>query len=140
MQPPSSYLSFYIFLFNGFIQGDHVVSCTKKNLHHYYRLHLQNWTALKIYFKEVWGYFSFVLEQPNPVSHKHKPNCLHLWGEHSKHLCFDVFHDCGCWCCWLLFKPFSGYQFKASVTLLLTSLPQEESRNSVLIYILREMI
>ena len=45
------YLLFYISLFNGFTQGDHVVSRTKMNLYHHYPLHLQNWTALNIYFK-----------------------------------------------------------------------------------------
>ena len=140
MQPPSSYLSFYIFLFNGFIQGDHVVSCTKKNLHHHYRLHLKNWTALKYILKKF--EVTFLLFWNNQTQyHTSTSQTVYIHkGEHSKHLCFDVFHDCGCWCCWLLFKPFSGYQFKASVTLLLISLPQEESRNSVLIYILREMI
>ena len=34
--------------------------------------------CLKIYLKEVWGYLSFVLENPNPVSRKRKPNYLHL--------------------------------------------------------------
>ena len=60
--PPSSFISyllFYIFLFNRFTQSDHVVSCTKKNLHHRYPLHLQNWNALKYTLKEVWGYLSF---------------------------------------------------------------------------------
>ena len=54
IQPPNSlnsYLLFYIFLFNGFTQGDQVVSCAKKNLHHHHPLYLQNWTALNIYFK-----------------------------------------------------------------------------------------
>ena len=71
------YLLFYIFLFNGFIQGDRVVSCTKNNLHHHYSLHLQNWNALKCISNKVWGYLSFVLDQPNPVSHKHMQNYLH---------------------------------------------------------------
>ena len=78
--PPSSFISyllFYIFLFNGFTQSDHVVSCTKKNLHHHYPLHFQNWTALKHILKEVLGYLSYVLEQP--VSHKYKSNYLHPW-------------------------------------------------------------
>ena len=31
-------------------------------------------------------------------------------GKHSKHLCLKYFHDCGCWCCWLMFfKPLFGY-------------------------------
>ena len=80
IEPPIlliSYLLFYIFLFNRFPQGDHVVSCSKKNLQHHYPLHLQNWNALKYLLKEVWGYISFVLEQPNSVSHKRKPNHLH---------------------------------------------------------------
>ena len=80
MQPPSlfiSYLLFYISLFNGFTQGDRVVSCTKINLHHHYPLHLQDWTALKHILKEVWGCLSFVLDQSNPTPHKHKPNYLH---------------------------------------------------------------
>ena len=78
--PPSSFISyllFYIFLFNRFTQSDHVVSCTKKNLHHRYPLHLQNWNALKYTLKEVWGYLSFDLEQPNPESYKHNTNYLH---------------------------------------------------------------
>ena len=35
----------------------------------------------------------------------------------------------------VVFKPLPGHQCKASVTLLLIALPQEESHNSVLIYI-----
>ena len=78
IQPPSSLISylFYILLSDGIPQGDCVVSCTKNNLHNHYPLHLQNWTALKYILKEVWGYLSFVLEQPNPVSHKHMSNYL----------------------------------------------------------------
>ena len=33
---------FYIFLFNGFTQGDHLVFYMKMSLHHHYPLHLQN--------------------------------------------------------------------------------------------------
>ena len=143
MQPPSSFIShllFYIFLFNGFTQGDHVVSCPKKNLHYHYPLHLQNWTALNYLLKEVWGYPSFILEQPNPVSHKRKSNYLHPWGWAFQAPLFRMFP----WL-WLLmllgfFNPLSGHQYKASVTLLLIALPQEKSHNSVLIYTLRDMI
>ena len=35
----------------------------------------------------------------------------------------------------VVFKPLRDHQCKASVTLLLTALPQEESHNCVLIYI-----
>ena len=65
--------------------------------------------CLKRYFKRNLSYLSFVWEQPNPISHKHEPNYLHPSGS-SKLLCFKVFHDCGCWCSWLMFvKPLSGY-------------------------------
>ena len=102
IQPPSSFISyllFYVFLFNGFTQDDRLVSCIKLNLHHHYPLHLQNWTVFKNILKEVWGYLPFVLDQPNPVSHKFKPNYVHPF---SKHL--------------------SGHQCKPSVTFLQESL------------------
>ena len=79
IQSPNSFISnllVYISFFKGFTQGDCVVLCTKKNLHYHYPMHLRNWTALKYILKKVWGYLSFVLEQPNPVSHKHKPKYL----------------------------------------------------------------
>ena len=97
------YLLFYISLFNGFTQGDHVVLRTKKNLHHHYPLQLQNWTALKYILKEVWGYFlSFWNNQTQyPTSTSQTIN-IHE-GEYSKHFCFEVFRNCGCWCCWLFF-------------------------------------
>ena len=82
IQLPSSFISYlllYIFLFNELSQGHHAVSCIKKNLHHHDPLHLQNWPALKYILKDAWGYLSFVLKQPNPVSHKHKSNYLHPW-------------------------------------------------------------
>ena len=119
-QPPSlffSYLLFYIFLFNGFTQGDRVVSCTKMNFHHHYPLHLQNLTTLKHILKEVWGYLSFVLDQWNPLSQNHKPNYLHPF-----------------------FKYLSVRLCKALINLLLTALPQEETFNSVVICILSQMI
>ena len=116
IRPPSSFISYllvYIVLFNGFTQVDLVVSCTKMNLHHHYPLHLQNWTALGYILKEVWVYPPFVLDQPNPVSHKHKPNYLRPF-----------------------LKQLSDHQCKASVTLLLLALSEEETCNSVLIFIL----
>ena len=119
IQPPSSftsYLLFYIFFSNGFNQRDRVVSCTKVNLHHHYPLHLQNWTAVKYILKEVWDYSPFVPDQPNPVSHKHKPNIDKI------------------------FKHLSGHQCKVSVALILLALPQEDSCNSALIYVLSQMI
>ena len=105
MKQPRSfiyYLLFYIFFVNGFTQGDRVVSCTKMNFHYHYPLNLQNWTALKYILKEVWAYLSFVLDQSNPVSHKDKPNYLHL-----------------------LFKHLSGNQCKVLVTLVLVALPHK---------------
>ena len=122
------------------LQNDHVVSCPKKNLHNHYPLDLQNWTTLNYFLKEVWGYLSFILEQPNPVSHKRKSNDLHPWGWAFQVPLFRMFP----WL-WLLmlqgfFKPLSGHQCKALVTLLLIALQQEQSQNYFLIYTLREMI
>lgn len=104
MQSPSSfifYLLFYICLFNGFTQSDQAVSCTKKNLHHHNPLHLQNLIALKYILKEVWCYLPFFwnaqIQCPTSTS---QTICI-LESEHSKHHCFEVFHDCGCSCCWL---------------------------------------
>ena len=59
------------------LENDCVVSRTNKNLNHKYPLQIQNWTALKYILKEVLSYLSFVLEHPNLVLYKHKPNYLH---------------------------------------------------------------
>ena len=105
------------------------------NLHNHYSLHLQNWTALKYILKEVWGYLSFVLEQPNPASHKHMSNYLNLsWWAFQAPL-FRNFPWLWLLILLLVFMSLSGHQCKASVTLVLIVPPQEESRNSVLIYI-----
>ena len=54
-----------------------LIDCINLDDHHHYPLHFQNWTGLKHILKEVWGYLSYVLEQP--VSHKYKSNYLHPW-------------------------------------------------------------
>ena len=143
IQPPSlfiSYLLFYIFLFNGFTQGDHVVSCTKMNLHYHYPLHLQNSTISKYILKEVWSYLSFVLDQPNPVFHKHKPNYLHPSRWSFQAPLFRSFSWLWLFMLLVVFKHLSGHQGKASVTLPFMVLLQEDSRNSVSVYISRDMI
>ena len=145
IQPPSSFISyllFYIFLFNGFTQDGHVVLCAKKNLHHYEPLDLQNWTALKYVLKEVRGYLLLFWNNQTQYPRSTSQTIYIHEREQFRHLCLEVFHDCGCWCCYfcLFFKPLSGDQCTVSIALLLIALPQEESRNSVLIYILTEMI
>ena len=128
-----------IFLFNRFTQGDHVVPCSKENLHNHYPLHFQNWTTLKYILKEVWGHLSFVLEQPSPVSHKHKPKYLHLWRWAFQAPLFRRFP-------WLWLLMFLVVFLSSS---LVTSVkPQlfyylwhcHKKRVAILIYILREMI
>ena len=125
------------------LEGDCVVSRTNKNLFHHYPLYLQNWIALKYILKEVLGYLSMFFQcfkHPNPAFHKHKPDYLHpsRWAFQA-----PLFRSVPrLWLLMLLvycFKPLSSHQFKASNTFPLILLPQEESRNSVLIYILREI-
>ena len=94
----------------------------------------------KVYFKEVCDYLSFVLEYP-------KPSIPQTRAKPSESIKMSTFFfssisvskfsttvDVADWC----FKP-PGYQCKASVTLRLIAQPQKDSRNSILVSILKEM-
>ena len=109
------------------LKGDRVVSCITKNLHYHYPLHLQKWRALKYIFKKVWGYWTT------------KPSITQARWAFPAPL-FRIYS--WLWSLMLrldIFNLLSGHQLKASVTVLLIALLQEEFSNSVLIYILREM-
>ena len=103
IQPPSlfiSYLLFYIFLFNGFTQGDLVVSCTKISTI-ITTLCIFRTELLKIYFKRS-------LRLPSFCSGSTKPN---IPQEQAK-LSVSIF------------KHLYGRKFKDSATLLLIALSQ----------------
>ena len=103
IQPPSlfiSYLLFYIFLFNGFTQGDLVVSCTKISTI-ITTLCIFRTELLKIYFKRS-------LRLPSVCSGSTKPN---IPQEQAK-LSVSIF------------KHLYGRKFKDSATLLLIALSQ----------------
>ena len=80
MQRPSSFISYllYIFLLNGFIQGDdRVVSCTKKKLHHHYPLRLQNSTVLRHILKGSLRLPFFCSGSTNPSIPQAQESYLH---------------------------------------------------------------
>ena len=94
-------------------------------------------SCLKIYFKRsLWLPFFCSVTSHN-LRTASQTIFIHQ-GDNRKHNCFQVFNHCSCWYGWC-FKPHSGNQCKTSVSLRLIVLPEEENRNSLLIYILKEI-